>query len=110
MAFGIGLATLAAMLVQELPLVSLARKALTGIDSFPLMAMPFFLLAAELMTGGSLSEVLLRSPRSWSVIGAGAFGTSDSVPLACKRTHAFGERGTDTLHDAAPVARRRLPE
>jgi tripartite ATP-independent transporter DctM subunit len=59
-AFAIGISTLAAMFVQGLPLVAMAQKALTGIDSFPLMALPFFLLAAELMTGGSLSDVLLR--------------------------------------------------
>jgi C4-dicarboxylate transporter, DctM subunit len=59
-AFSIGMATLAAMLAQGLPPISLAQKLFTGIDSFPLMAMPFFLLAAELMTGGALAEVLLR--------------------------------------------------
>ena len=59
-AFAIGVSTVSAMFVQGLPLVSLAQKVLTGIDSFPLMALPFFLLAAELMTGGSLSLVLLR--------------------------------------------------
>ena len=31
-----------------------------GIDSFPLLAIPFFILAAELMTGGALTDVLLR--------------------------------------------------
>jgi tripartite ATP-independent transporter DctM subunit len=31
-----------------------------GIDSFPLLAIPFFILAAELMTGGALIEVLLH--------------------------------------------------
>jgi TRAP-type C4-dicarboxylate transport system permease large subunit len=59
-AFSIGMATLAAMVAQGLPPISLAQKLFTGIDSFPLMAMPFFLLAAELMTGGALAEVLLR--------------------------------------------------
>jgi tripartite ATP-independent transporter DctM subunit len=32
----------------------------SGIDSFPLMAVPFFILAAELMSGGALTTVLLR--------------------------------------------------
>jgi tripartite ATP-independent transporter DctM subunit len=59
-AFAIGVATLAAMWVQGIPLVAIAQKILTGIDSFPLMAMPLFLLAAELMTGGALAEVLVR--------------------------------------------------
>lgn len=59
-AFSIGMASFAAMLANGLPLISLAQKLLTGVDSFPLMALPFFLLAAELMTGGALAEVLLR--------------------------------------------------
>ena len=32
----------------------------TGVDSFPLMAVPFFILAAEIMSGGALTLVLLR--------------------------------------------------
>lgn len=59
-AFAIGLSTLAALATHGLPIIALAQKALTGIDSFALLAMPFFLLAAELMTGGALAQVLLR--------------------------------------------------
>jgi tripartite ATP-independent transporter DctM subunit len=59
-AFAIGAATLVAMLAQGIAPLSLAQKLFTGLDSFPLMAMPFFLLAAELMTGGALANVLLR--------------------------------------------------
>jgi tripartite ATP-independent transporter DctM subunit len=36
-----------------------AQNLFTGLDSFPLLAIPFFLLAAELMTGGALTDVLL---------------------------------------------------
>ena len=32
----------------------------SGLDSFPLMAIPFFILAAELMSGGALTDVLLH--------------------------------------------------
>jgi len=32
----------------------------SGLDSFPLLAIPFFILAAELMSGGALTEVLLK--------------------------------------------------
>jgi len=59
-AFAIGMSSLAAMLANGLLPISLAQKLLTGVDSFPLMALPFFLLAAELMTGGALAEVLLK--------------------------------------------------
>jgi C4-dicarboxylate transporter, DctM subunit len=60
-AFALGLATAAALLLTDsYPLLVLMKETFTGIDSFPLMAVPFFILAAELMSGGSLTEVLLR--------------------------------------------------
>jgi tripartite ATP-independent transporter DctM subunit len=59
-AFALGGGTLAAMLVNgELPLLALPKAMFSGIDVFALLAVPFFVLAAELMTGGALSEVLL---------------------------------------------------
>jgi tripartite ATP-independent transporter DctM subunit len=60
-AFALGGGTLAAILVNgSLPLIALPKYLFSGIDVFALMAVPFFILTAELMTGGSLSEVLLR--------------------------------------------------
>ncbi|MDJ0947432.1 MAG: TRAP transporter large permease [Alphaproteobacteria bacterium] len=37
-----------------------AQQMFKGIDSFPLMAVPFFILAAELMTSAGLTHALLR--------------------------------------------------
>jgi len=60
-AFALGGAALAAILCNgALPLIALPKYLFSGMDVFALMAVPFFILAAELMTGGSLSEVLLR--------------------------------------------------
>jgi tripartite ATP-independent transporter DctM subunit len=59
-AFALGGGTLVAMLVNgELSLLALPKAMFSGIDVFALLAVPFFILAAELMTGGALSEVLL---------------------------------------------------
>ena len=60
-AFTMVIAGLAAVLVQGAidPMVAV-QNMFAGIDSFPLLAIPFFILAAELMTGGALTEVLLR--------------------------------------------------
>ena len=99
-AFGIALATLAAMLVEGLPLVSLAQKSLTGIDSFPLMAMPFFLLAAELMTGGSLSEVLLRFAAIFVGHRRGGLGYTNVLAL----TFFSGISGSALADAAGPGA------
>lgn len=59
-AFALGGGTLAAIVVGGLPLIALPKYLFSGIDVFALMAVPFFILTAELMTGGALSEVLLR--------------------------------------------------
>ena len=59
-AFALGGATLAAIVAGGLPLIALPKYMFSGIDVFALMAVPFFILTAELMTGGALSEALLR--------------------------------------------------
>ncbi len=59
--FSMVIAGLAAVLVKGSidPLV-VVQNIFAGMDSFPLLAIPFFLLAAELMSGGALTEVLLN--------------------------------------------------
>jgi tripartite ATP-independent transporter DctM subunit len=60
-AFTLLVAGLAAVWVKgSLPPLVAVQQMFAGLDSFPLMAIPFFILAAELMTGGALTEVLLR--------------------------------------------------
>lgn len=60
-AFALGLATcLAVLITGKFSMIVVLKETFTGIDSFPLMAVPFFILAAELMSGGSLTMVLLR--------------------------------------------------
>ena len=61
-AFALGLSTITALVLSDagFPLLVLLKETFTGIDSFPLMAVPFFILAAELMSGGSLTEVWLK--------------------------------------------------
>lgn len=99
-AFAIGLATLAAMLVQGFPLAALAQKMLTGVDSFPLMAMPFFLLAAELMTGGALALVLLRFAAMFVGHRRGGLGYTNVLAL----TFFSGISGSALADAAGPGA------
>jgi len=37
-----------------------AQRLFSGLDSFPIMAIPFFILAAELMTGGRITDLLVK--------------------------------------------------
>ena len=60
-AFTMGIAGMGAILIDGSlnPLIAMQRM-FGGIDSFPLMAVPFFVLAAELMTAAGLTASLLR--------------------------------------------------
>lgn len=53
-------AALAVALGGQYPQIIVFKEMFTGVDSFPLMAVPFFILAAEIMSGGALTLVLLR--------------------------------------------------
>ncbi len=53
-------ASVAVFVGGRYPQLIVFKEMFTGIDSFPLMAVPFFILAAEIMSGGALTVVLLR--------------------------------------------------
>lgn len=81
-AFALGLSTITALLVSgQFPMLVLLKETFTGIDSFPLMAVPFFILAAELMSGGSLTEVLLRFAGQFVGHRRGGLGYTNVVSL-----------------------------
>tara|TARA_R110002050_G_scaffold5843_10_gene25121 strand:+ start:17426 stop:18721 length:1296 start_codon:yes stop_codon:yes gene_type:complete len=61
-AFSIGLATLATILVSVAPLpavTTVAQRMATGLDSFTLLAIPFFILAGQLMNKGGIAKRLI---------------------------------------------------
>jgi len=61
LALVMGTAGLIALLVEgKLSLLSVPQRFFNGIDSFPLMAVPFFILAADLMTASGITTALLR--------------------------------------------------
>ncbi len=53
-------AWIAVGLGSNYPQIVIVKEMFAGLDSFPLMAVPFFILAAELMTGGAMTQILLR--------------------------------------------------
>ena len=60
-AFTMGMAGLGAILIDgSLTPLMAAQRMFAGVDSFPLMAVPFFILASELMTAFGLTATLLR--------------------------------------------------
>lgn len=59
--YALGLSSLAALLYKGgIPVTILAQRMFTGLDSFPLLAVPFFILAGALMETGGISARLIR--------------------------------------------------
>ncbi|KXL54024.1 sialic acid TRAP transporter permease protein SiaT [Anaerotignum neopropionicum] len=59
--FSLGIASLAYILyTKQLTFGFIAQNMVTGADSFPIMAIPFFVFAGELMGGGGISQRLLN--------------------------------------------------
>lgn len=61
--FCIGIATTATMLVTILPgpaLTTVAQRMATGLDSFALLAIPFFILSGQLMNRGGIARRLIE--------------------------------------------------
>lgn len=66
---------------SNLPLLLVAQRMFVGIDSFPLMAIPFFILAGNLMSAGGISERLVDLAKS--IIGGIQGGLACTCVLTC---------------------------
>jgi C4-dicarboxylate transporter, DctM subunit len=99
-AFALGGATLAAMFAGHVPLVALPKYLFSGIDLFVLEAVPFFILTAELMTGGALSDVLLRFASQFVGRFRGGLGHTNILTL----TFFSGISGSALADAAGPGA------
>ncbi len=63
----------------------LVQRLFAGIDSFPLMALPFFILAGELMTAGGVTSRIVRFAETFVAhrkAGLGQVSVSSSIMLA----------------------------
>jgi TRAP-type transport system large permease protein len=58
-AFALGLAGLAGILVEGFPMIQLAGKVVHSVDNFPLMSIPLFILAGQLMMRGGVMDSLI---------------------------------------------------
>lgn len=59
-AVAIGMSTLITFLYVDFPLSALAARMFAGVNSFTLLAIPFFMLAGSLMSEGGMSRRLVR--------------------------------------------------
>jgi tripartite ATP-independent transporter DctM subunit len=57
--FALGITSLAGLMVLDIDIIVLAQRFVSGTQSFSLLAIPFFILAGDLMTKGGLSRRLV---------------------------------------------------
>jgi len=57
--FCLGIANIVMLIVMNIPLTSLAAKVIQGADSFPLLAIPFFMFVGEVMNRGGIARRLV---------------------------------------------------
>jgi tripartite ATP-independent transporter DctM subunit len=58
--FSLGAASLGYLLIQGIPPISFVQQLATGIDSFTLLALPFFILAGNLMNLGGITRKIFQ--------------------------------------------------
>jgi C4-dicarboxylate transporter DctM subunit len=121
-AISLGLSTLATVICADtLPIEYLAQTAFTSIDSFPIMAIPFFIAAGVFMGAGGLSQRLLAladellgglyggmalvTVATCMFFGAiSGFGPATVAAIGALTIPALVERGYDKYFAAAIVA------
>lgn len=59
LAFALGLSTISALWIADIDLMIFAQRMVSGTQSFSLLAIPFFILAGDLMTAGGISRRLV---------------------------------------------------
>jgi C4-dicarboxylate transporter DctM subunit len=94
-AYALGAATLLVLYAQGMPGVFMPQTAYNATDNFPLMAVPFFVLAGYLMEFGGLSQRLIDFAET--LIGGITGGLAAVTILACIFFSAISGSGPATV-------------
>lgn len=104
-AFAMGLATLASIIAHGgLPFSLLAQRALVGADSYALLAIPFFILAGNLMNYGGITERIISFANS--AVGRFRGGLAQTTVLA---TMIFSGISGSAVADASALGKVLIP-
>ncbi len=119
--FALTLTGLIFFLVHNIPLESFAQRMVEGVDSFPLLAAPFFILAGNLMNAGGITRRIFNLADSLvghirgglghvnvlaSMLFAGMSGSAlaDAAGLGKVQIEAMTDRGYDIEFSTAVTA------
>ncbi len=102
--FALLLTSLVVLLQLDLPLESLANQILQGIDNFPLLAVPLFLLLGRIVEAGGITDRLLAVANA--VIGRlrGALGHANVVS-----SMGFGAISGSAVSDVVSIGAMMIP-
>ncbi|MCF3942583.1 TRAP transporter large permease [Oceanobacillus alkalisoli] len=120
-AFALGLTSVIYFILEGVDLAMVAQSLVRGVDSFTLLAVPFFLLLGELMNSGGITNKIIDVARVFvghlkgglaqinifaSTIFAGLSGsaTADTVALGSVLIPAMEKEGYDKKFSAAITA------
>ena len=71
--------------LTAVPIEAVSMKLFTGIQSFEIMAIPFFILAGNFLTHGGVARRMINFATSSSGIGTADLGSPESWPAPCSR-------------------------
>lgn len=63
--FALGLASVATMIYLEIPLGNIPNMMYSSLDSYPFLAVPFFMLVGSLMNNGGITDRLMNVSNAW---------------------------------------------
>ena len=93
--WAIGAASVATMIIYpDIPMVLVTQNCFTGLNSFPLMAIPFFVLSGALMTSGGIAKRLLNCANA--IFGSLTGGLSLVSVVTCMFFGAVSGSGVAT--------------
>ncbi|NEU30838.1 TRAP transporter large permease [bacterium LRH843] len=91
-----GLATLVTIMYSgSMPLEFLTKELVTSLDSFPLMAVPFFILAGDIMGKGGISDRIINVANS--IVGSVTGGFAIASIVTCMFFAAISGSGPATV-------------
>ncbi len=92
--FAAGIATIAGVIIADIPLTLMAQSAWTAFEPFPLVTIPLFVLAGQLMEHGGMSEKLVAIAHR--LVGAYRGGLGLVTVVACMFFAALSGSGPAT--------------
>ncbi len=103
--FALGVASVASVLAGDLPNIVVAQRMVAGVNSFPLLAIPFFMLAGAIMETGGVSRRIVELANS--LVGHIRGGLAAVSIVACT---FFAAISGSTPATAAAVGSLTIPE